>query len=98
MFNVERILHIIQAQLRLFPEYLLSFSCLTQLFHLASGVDPLILAWQRGEDTDGTLLVNLICKSKMSLCLPSVFSRLTLSHLDLSISPPRQTRDRSTAY
>ena len=38
---------------------------LTQLFHSASGVDPLILAWQRGKDTDGTLLVNLICKSKM---------------------------------
>lgn len=90
--------HIMLAQPRLFLPYLLSSSCLTQLFHLASGVDPLILAWQRGEDTDGTPLVNLICKSKMCLCFPSVFSRLALSHLDLSISPSRQTPDRFTAY
>lgn len=86
------ILRIIPAQLSLFPPHLLS-SCLTQLFHSASGVDPLILAWQRGEDTDGTLL-NLICKSKMCLCFSSAFSRLSLAHLDLSISPSPQTPDR----
>lgn len=81
-----------------FPSIFALLLRLTQLFHLASGVDPLILAWQRGKDTDGTLLVNLICKSKMSLCFPSVFSRLPLSHLDLSISPSRQAPDRFTAY
>lgn len=47
-----------------FPLSFFSPPSLTQLFHLASGVDPLILAWQRGKDTDGTLFVNLICKSK----------------------------------
>lgn len=50
----------------LFPLSFFSPS-LTQLFHSASGVDPLILAWQRGKDTDGTHLVNLICKSKSCL-------------------------------
>lgn len=55
------------AALSLFLFSLL-ISRLTQLFHSASGVGPLILAWRGGNDADGSLLVNLICKSKLCLC------------------------------
>lgn len=44
--------------------------CLTQLFHSASGVVPLILAWHGGKEADGILLVNLICESKNIFCFP----------------------------
>lgn len=46
---------------------------------LGLGVDPLILAWQGGRDTDGTLRVNLICKSKLCLFLIYVFPPHTLT-------------------
>lgn len=89
------LLHSTPARPRLFPPRLLSSSRLTRLVLSASGVDPLILAWQRGEDTDGTLLVNLICKSKC-VCFPSVFSRPPLSHLDPPVSASPQTADTLT--
>lgn len=49
------------------------FFSLMQLFHSAAGVNPLILAWQGGRDTDGTRLVNLICKSELFLCSSPCF-------------------------
>lgn len=72
--------------------FFLSFASLTQLFHSASGVDLLILARQRGKDTDGTLLVNHICKSKLCLFLPHVFSCAHTS----TLMPFTRTRQRQS--
>lgn len=72
-------------QPRLFP---LSFftPSLTQLFPSASGVDPLILAWHRGKDTDGTHLVNLICKSESCLFVLHVYTFTTIFSFPFSAS------------